>query len=84
MILIYYALRAYEIILLIRIILSWIRPNPYHPFIRFIYAMTDPVLNPIRRALPITAMGFDFSPIVVFIILELLQNFFFRYGYYGY
>ncbi len=82
MILIYYALRAYEIILLIRIVMSWIRPNQYNPFVRFIYNMTDPVLNQIRRRLPIHAMGLDFSPIIVFIILEILQKLIFRYTYY--
>ncbi len=82
MILIYYALRAYEIIFIIRIIMSWIRPSQHHPFVRFIYTMTDPVLDPIRRILPTSGMGFDFSPIVVFIILELLRNMLFSYSYY--
>ncbi|MBD3316523.1 MAG: YggT family protein, partial [Chitinivibrionales bacterium] len=31
---VYYALRVYEIILLVRIFMSWIRPDPYHPVVQ--------------------------------------------------
>ena len=42
-------LNVYIIIILIRVILSWIRPNPYNPFVQVIYKLTEPVLAPIRR-----------------------------------
>lgn len=57
----------------IRCILSFIRHDPYQPIIRFIYEVTEPVMAPFRRLMP-TAGGIDFSPIVVFFVLYLLQS----------
>jgi YggT family protein len=74
MIALYYAVRIYEVILLARIFMSWIRPDPHHPVVQWVHRLTDPVLEPVRRLLPIQGMGIDFSPIVVFILLELLQR----------
>ncbi len=67
-------LQLYEVILIIRIVMSWIRPNPYNTFVQWIYRLTDPVLDPIRRILPIQGMGIDFSPIIVFILIRVLQR----------
>lgn len=74
MTILHFLLRIYEIILLIRILLSWIAPNPAHPFVQIIYQITEPVLAPIRRVLPMSGFGFDFSPVIVFIIIELLKR----------
>jgi YggT family protein len=54
--------------------MSWIRPDPYHPFVRFIYKITEPVLEPIRRILPTGGIGLDLSPLIVFLLLHLLQR----------
>ena len=51
MIYLYYAIRLYEIILIARILMSWIRPDPYHPVVQWIHRLTDPVLEPVRRML---------------------------------
>ena len=50
-------------------ILSWI--NPYNQLTPLLDALTRPILNPLRRLIP-TAGGFDFSPIIVFIVAQLL------------
>ena len=63
----------YEIVLLIRIVLSWIPHNPYNQAIRFLYKITDPVLNPVRKLIP-PFKGIDFSPIIVFIALGILKQ----------
>jgi len=57
----------------IRCILSFFRHNPYHPVFRFIYDVTEPVMAPFRRLLPV-AGGIDFSPIVVWMVLMLVRN----------
>lgn len=74
----------YETILIVRIILSWIKVDHNQPFMQFIYKITEPVLKPIRKFLPTESLGFDFSPIIVFIIIEFLKNFFRRGFYTGY
>jgi YggT family protein len=61
----------YEIALLIRVVLSWVPHNPYNQAIRFLYKITDPVLNPIRKLIP-PFKGIDFSPAIVFLGLEFI------------
>jgi YggT family protein len=72
----YSLLSVYSIILLISIILSWVRPDPYGPLrevVRIITLLTEPVLAPVRRLLPPMG-GLDFSPIIVFFIIRFLQQ----------
>jgi YggT family protein len=72
--LLYNIIRIYEVILLARILMSWIRPDPYHPVVQWLRKLTDPVLEPVRRLLPLNAGGIDFSPMVVFIVLEVIER----------
>lgn len=66
------AFRVLEILLLIRIFLSWIPHDPCQPILRFIYEVTEPILAPFRRFL--TVGPFDFSPILAFIVLGLVER----------
>ncbi|MDE2797055.1 MAG: YggT family protein [Gemmatimonadota bacterium] len=61
-------LTIYGYIIIARALISWINPNPYNPLIRIIYAITDPVLVPIRRLLPDMG-GLDISPFVALVII---------------
>ena len=61
-------------LLLARVIISWLRPDPTNPIVSFIHQMTEPILEPIRRMIPPSG-GVDFSPMVLFVIIILLQNF---------
>ena len=63
-----------QIIIIVRVVLSWISHNPSNQFIRIIYQVSEPILKPIREMLPITGMGFDLSPIVAFFLLGLLKK----------
>ena len=63
-----------QIIIIVRVVLSWISHNPSNQFIRIIYQVSEPILKPIREILPITGMGFDLSPIVAFFLLGLLKK----------
>ena len=54
----------------VRALLSWISMGRYHPILQLLYSFTEPLLALIRRVLPFTA-GFDFSPMVAFLILML-------------
>lgn len=53
--------------------MSWFSPSPYNPIVKVVYAVTEPVLAPVRRILPPMG-GMDLSPIVVFFILMFLQR----------
>ena len=60
-------------LLIIRIIMSWINPDPYNEFVRMIYRITDIILVPIRRVLPLRIGMFDFSPIIAFLLIYFLN-----------
>ena len=66
----------YEIVLIVRIILSWIPHDRHHPAVQFLYRITEPVLGPARRIIPPIGGTLDISPIVVFVLLEFLKKFF--------
>lgn len=65
--------KLYSWILIARIFLSWIRHDPYHPVIRFIYKVTDPILEPLSRIIPPIGM-IDISPIIAFLALDLVRD----------
>lgn len=70
-----WVLRIYMWIVLARVILSWVSPDPYNPIVRFINNLTEPVLYQIRRRLPVVFGGLDLSPIVVFLAIIFLRSF---------
>ncbi len=73
-----YILGIYKWILLIAVLLSWVNPDPYNPIVRFLHAVTEPVLRPIRRLIGFTFGPLDISPIIVFLIIMFIQSFFIR------
>jgi len=62
-------------IVIARAVLSWVSPDPYNPIVRFIHQVTEPVLSQIRRRIPVSFGGIDFSPILVFLAIIFLQRF---------
>jgi YggT family protein len=54
------------------IIISWVAPKSYHPGVLLVQQITEPFMAPVRRLLP-TPGGLDFSPIVVFILIKLME-----------
>ncbi len=68
-------LSLYMWIIIGRAIISWVNPDPYNPIVRFLNSVTEPVLYPIRRRIPINLGGIDFSPILVIMAIIFLQTF---------
>jgi YggT family protein len=68
-------LSLYFYIVIAAAILSWIEPNPYNPIVRFLYSATEPVFNFFREHLPVVLGGIDFSPILVILGIEFLQQY---------
>jgi YggT family protein len=58
-----------------RALISWVNPDPYNPIVRFLYKITEPVLNPIRRLIPSWKIGIDLSPMIAILIIFFLQRF---------
>lgn len=79
-ILIHTVFQIYWWILIARIILSWVNPNPANDLIRslvfFVYRVTDPVLFKVRQLLPFLVVGgMDLSPIALFLALGFVDQF---------
>ena len=66
---------AYFWIIIARAVLSWVNPDPFNPIVRFLYRVTEPVLRPIRRRMPMMQMGLDLSPMLVILAIYFLQAF---------
>tara|TARA_R110002072_G_scaffold117433_2_gene248517 strand:- start:40 stop:627 length:588 start_codon:yes stop_codon:yes gene_type:complete len=58
-------------IIIIQIVISWVNPGAYNPITVIMYQLSEPVLKPARRLIP-PAGGFDFSPMLVIIIMQLM------------
>lgn len=64
-------LMFYFYLIIIRALLSWIVPAHHNAIFFALAKITDPILRPIRRWMPMIG-GFDLSPIVALIVLQLL------------
>lgn len=70
-------LYIYMWIIVIRALMSWVRPDPYNPLVQFLYRITDPALNKVRRYLPnsLWSTGLDFSPLVLILLIIIVHRF---------
>jgi YggT family protein len=72
--LIVWVLQIYQFIVLARVLMSWLPNLDYNnPIVQFLYQATEPVLAPIRRALP-QMNGLDLSPLVVFLGISIFMR----------
>jgi YggT family protein len=69
-------LTIYFWVVIISAILSWVRPDPYNPIVRFIYSLTEPIFYKVRKWIPFVYIGgVDLSPIVVLLAIQFLKIF---------
>ncbi|MBN2897201.1 MAG: YggT family protein [Clostridia bacterium] len=74
-------IRAIYFIIIARAIMSWFIRDLRNPIARFLHEITEPLLAPIRALLQALGLGgtmFDFSPLVLFLLLQMLANFIVR------
>ena len=70
--LIEYAASALFFLVLIRVILSWVSPDPRNPVVQILIRLTDPMMKPFRRLIPPLG-GFDISPVFLMLALQLVR-----------
>lgn len=68
-------LNLYMWIIIGRALISWLNLDPFNPIVRFLHSVTEPVLYPIRRRLPMFFGSIDFSPVIVIFAIIFLQSF---------
>ena len=67
-------LSLYSIVIMVAILISWVRPDPFNPIVQFLRSVTEPVFSWIRRRLPFAMVGMlDLSPLIALLSIQLLQ-----------
>ncbi|MHB1127861.1 MAG: YggT family protein [Bacillota bacterium] len=67
------AFQVLDLLIIARVIMSWIKHDPYNPIIRFVNEITEPVLSPFRKLMPRGSM-IDLSPLLAILILQLVER----------
>ncbi len=64
---------VYMWLMMIRVLLSWVNPDPWNPIVQCLARMTDPVLMVIRRRVGTWQGGLDISPFLAILLMVFLQ-----------
>jgi YggT family protein len=67
-----FVLLLYIVLILARVVISFIGADSYHPLVPLVIQLTEPVLKPFRRLLPDIG-GLDFSPMVAWLAIMLAR-----------
>ena len=59
---------VFWLLLIVRVVMSWLMPRGGGSLVAFVYQATEPILAPIRRVLPPTG-GIDWSPLVAMLVI---------------
>ena len=67
----------YMWVVIIRVLISWINPDPYNPIVQFLRSVTDPAIEAVRRLVPnfLWSTGLDFTPLILIVLLQVLMEF---------
>ena len=65
----------YMAVIIIRVLISWVSPDPYNPIVQFLRGITDPALDGLRRRLPsfLWSTGLDFTPLVLILLIQIAR-----------
>lgn len=65
--------QALQVAIIVRVLLSWMPVRLPYGLGEFVWGITEPILAPIRRALPI-AGGIDFSPLIALFAIQITES----------
>ena len=63
-----------QILIIVRVVLSWIPHDPNGQYFYLIYVITEYILGPIRSSFPVRSGSLDFSPIAAFFLLGFIKK----------
>ena len=66
-----------KVALIVRVISSWLPVSPYSGWVRWSYALSEPILAPLRRIVP-NLGGLDITPILAYFLLNIIESVLFR------
>lgn len=62
-----------RIAILVRVVSSWLPVSPYSKWIRWAYAVSEPILKPLRAVIP-TVGPIDITPIIAYFLIGFIQT----------
>ena len=65
-------LQVYSWLIMGRVILSWVNPQPRNEILLMVIRVTEPLLGPLRALIPLR--GIDLSPILAWLLIQLLMR----------
>ncbi len=65
--------KAYTLLIIARVILSWVNVDPGNRLVNLVFRLTEPVLRPVRQILP-NLGGLDLSPILVLFGIQVVEQ----------
>jgi len=67
-------LEVYELIIIARVVISWMNVDKNQQWVKMLHSMTEPVLAPIRHFLQRFNLGaMDLSPLVIILAIQLIK-----------
>ena len=65
-------INVYIWVIIITALLSFVNPDPYNPIVQFLYRVTNPAYNFVRRFMRTDMSGLDFAPLIIIIGLQIV------------
>ncbi len=65
-------INVYIWVIIIAALLSFVNPDPYNPIVQFLYRVTNPAYDLVRRFMRTDLNGLDFAPLIIIIALQVL------------
>ncbi len=62
-----------QFLIMVRALISWVNPDPNNPIVQFLNQVTEPILTPVRKLIPMWKLGLDISPIIAWLLLWLID-----------
>ena len=66
-------LNYFKWLIIIRVLMTWVTPDPRNPIVQMIASLTDPVMEPFRRIIPPLGV-IDISPIILIFLVEFIRT----------
>lgn len=64
---------VFSLLIIVRVIMSWVSPDARNQIVVVVHRITEPVLAPVRNRLPAMG-GIDFSPLLVLIAVQVAEQ----------
>jgi YggT family protein len=72
-IVIYWGFAILRIAIIVRVLSSWLPTSPYSRWVRWSFTLTEPLLQPLRRVIPLIR-SIDITPIVAFFAIGIVEG----------